>query len=361
MKMSPALERKFTKDGMRILDAQRRAHEIAFAPVTFQVARLMRRFGLFELLNEDRHGLTLDELTERSGLSRYAVQVLLEASLTAEMVISTDDRFVLSKLGWVLLTDPLIAVNIDFNHDVNYLGMHRMEQALREGQPEGLKVFGQWKTIYEGLSQLPTQTQASWFHFDHFYSDHSFDEALEIVFAYRPKHLLDVGGNTGRWAIRCVDHNPDVRVTIMDLPQQIEMVRSRIAGHPGADRIDGHAIDLLDPTAAFPHGADAIWMSQFLDCFTEQQVTSILSRAAASMSENSTLYILEPLWDRQKYETAAYCLTQTSLYFTALANGNSKIFHSADLSRCIEAAGLQIAKIHDNLGLGHSLLCCKKA
>lgn len=102
-------------------------------------------------------------------------------------------------------------------------------------------------------------------------------------------------------------------------------------------------------------------MSQFLDCFTEQQVTSILSRAAASMSENTTLYILEPLWDRQKYETAAYCLTQTSLYFTALANGNSKIFHSADLSRCIEAAGLQIAKIHDNLGLGHSLLCCKKA
>ena len=102
-------------------------------------------------------------------------------------------------------------------------------------------------------------------------------------------------------------------------------------------------------------------MSQFLDCFTEQQVTSILSRAAASMSENSTLYILEPMWDRQKYETAAYCLTQTSLYFTALANGNSKIFHSADLSRRIEAAGLQIAKIHDNLGLGHSLLCCKKA
>ena len=102
-------------------------------------------------------------------------------------------------------------------------------------------------------------------------------------------------------------------------------------------------------------------MSQFLDCFTEQQVTSILSRAAKSMGENSTLYILEPLWDRQKHETAAYCLTQTSLYFTAMANGNSKLFHSADLIRCIEAAGLQTAKIHDNIGLGNSLICCKKA
>lgn len=360
MKMSPALERKFTKDGMRILDAQRRAHEIAFAPVTFQVARLMRRFGLFELLNASRHGLTLDELAERAGLSRYAVQVLLEASLTAEMVISTDDRFVLSKLGWVLLTDPLIAVNIDFNHDVNYLGMHRMEQALREGQPEGLKVFGQWKTIYEGLSQLPTQTQASWFHFDHFYSDHSFDEALEIVFAHKPKHLLDVGGNTGRWAVRCVDHNPDVHVTIMDLPQQIEMVRSRIAGHPGADRIDGHAIDLLDPTAAFPHGADAIWMSQFLDCFSEGEITSIVRRAAEAMTPDAHLFVMETLWDRQPNDIAAFCLTQISLYFSVMANGNSKMYHSDDLIRCITAGGLEVETIHDGLKGGHSILVCRK-
>ncbi|UAK76067.1 class I SAM-dependent methyltransferase [Eikenella corrodens] len=174
------------------------------------------------------------------------------------------------------------------------------------------------------------------------------------------RRLLDVGGNTGRWALQCVAYNPEVQVTIMDLPQQIQLMKEHTAGLPGAERIHGHPANLLAPDTTFPEGFDAIWMSQFLDCFTEQQVTSILSRAAASMSENSTLYILEPLWDRQKYETAAYCLTQTSLYFTALANGNSKIFHSADLSRCIEAAGLQIAKIHDNLGLGHSLLCCKK-
>lgn len=170
-----------------------------------------------------------------------------------------------------------------------------------------------------------------------------------------------MGGNTGCWALQCVAYNPEVQVTIMDLPQQIQLMKEHTARLPGAGRIHGHPANLLDPDAPFPEGFDAIWMSQFLDCFTEQQVTSILSRAAASMRENSTLYILEPLWDRQKYETAAYCLTQTSLYFTALANGNSKIFHSADLSRRIEATGLQTAKIHDNLGLGHSLLCCKKA
>ena len=222
-------------------------------------------------------------------------------------------------------------------------------------------MFGNWPTVYEGLSSLPLRTLEKWLAFDHFYSDQSFPAALEIVFSQLIRRLLDVGGNTGRWALQCVAYNPEVQVTIMDLPQQIQLMKEHTASLPGAERIHGHPANLLDPATPFPEGFDAIWMSQFLDCFTEQQVTSILSRAAASMSENSTLYILEPLWDRQKYETAAYCLTQTSLYFTALANGNSKIFHSADLSRCIEAAGLQIAKIHDNLGLGHSLLCCKKA
>ena len=68
---------------------------------------------------------------------------------------------------------------------------------------------------------------------DHFYSDSSFSQALEVVFASKPKTLLDVGGNTGRWALRCVDYDKDVNVTIMDLPQQIKMMQSRPVAKKG--------------------------------------------------------------------------------------------------------------------------------
>ena len=78
------------------------------------------------------------------------------------------------------------------------------------------------------------------------------------------------------------------------------------------------------------------------------------------MNENSRLYIMETFWDRQKYETAAYCLTLTSIYFTALANGNSKMYHSDDMERCVNNAGLEVEKIVDGLGLGHSIMICKK-
>lgn len=364
MHLFPSLQARYTQDKQSAADAQRQAQEIAFAPVVFQVSRLMLKFGILELLSKHTEGLTLEEITDQSQLSSYAVKVLMEASLTIGTVTIHDDQYHLAKTGWFLLNDHMVQVNLDFNHQVNYLGLYHLEEALLSGKPAGLSTFGPWATIYEGLSQLPQPVRESWFRFDHYYSDESFAEALKLVFdpSHTVRTLLDVGGNTGRWALQCVTHDPNVRVTIMDLPPQIELMRRATAGHPGADRIDSYAADLLDPQTSFPPQTfDVIWMSQFLDCFSEEQIRSILQRARQSMDSHTRLCIMETFWDRQQYETAAFCLTQTSLYFTAMANGNSKMYHSDDLIRCATEAGLHIETIHDGLGMGHTLLICTRA
>ena len=360
MKLPESLGKIYSKEQFSTREAQHRAQEIAWGPIVFQVSRLMIKFGFFEMLSDSDEGLTLDEIAQRTHLSHYAVKVLMESSLTAQTVLIEGDRFTLSKTGWFLLNDPMSKANINFNHDVNYLGLFDLEEALKEGRPAGLKRMGDWSTIYEALSELEPEVQKSWFGFDHFYSDNSFQEALQIVFRRQPERLLDVGGNTGRWATQCVAYDERVKVTIMDLPQQLEMMRRATASVEGGDRIDGYGADLLDPKTCFPEGYEAIWMSQFLDCFSEEEVTSILSRAAKSMDSDSHLYIMETFWDRQKYPTAAYCLAQTSVYFTAMANGNSKMYYSGDMERCVEEAGLMVEEIVDGLGFGHSIMICRK-
>ena len=362
MNLSKSLQEKYTKETLSAREAQRAAEFIAFGPILFEVSRIMVKWGIFDMLREEK--LTTEEIAQRAGCSLYASKCLLEASLSIGTVLVNPEtsRFSLSKTGWFLLNDPATRVNLDFNHDVNYEGMFRLEEALKEGKPAGLKHFGNWTTVYEGLSRLPEAAQKSWFAFDHFYSDSSFEEALHIVFTQKPKTLLDVGGNTGRWALQCVGYDADMRVTIMDLPQQLELMRAETKGKPGADRIDGFTTNMLDRDNRFPTDKhyDAIWMSQFLDCFAEEEIESILVRSAEIMSRETTLYIMETLWDRQRFEPAAFCLTQTSLYFTAIANGNSKMYHSEDLIRIVEKAGLQVVNIHDNLGQGHSILEIKK-
>lgn len=364
--LSPALKKAYTEERLSAPNAQRMAEFIAWGPVVFQVSRLMLKWGILDILRDADNGLTREEICQRTGLTDYAVKCLLEASLgIGTILMDTDsDRYTLSKTGWFLLNNPSTRVNIDFNHDVNYEGWFRLEESLKNGRPEGLKHFGSWFTVYEGLSSLPPQVQKSWFGFDHFYSDASFPEALKIIFdEHHVRTLYDVGGNTGKWALQCVGYSPEAEVTILDLPQQIGMMQANIKGKAGAERISGHAIDLLDEQACFPireGGLDAIWMSQFLDCFSMPQIVSILKRAKAAMTRDTRIYIMETLWDRQRFETAAFCLTMTSLYFTAIANGNSKMYNTDDMETCIREAGLEIEKIHDHLGLGHSILVVRK-
>jgi len=366
MNLSPALQKVYTEEQLSAREAQRLAEFIAWGPVVFQASRLMVKWGILDLIRNSSDGLTRQEICEKTGLSDYAVKCLTEASLCIGTILvdTKTARFTISKTGWFLLNDPATRANLDFNHDVNYEGWFRLEESLKNGRPEGLRHFGPWPTIYEGLSSLPPQVQKSWFGFDHFYSDSSFPEALEIIFKeHHVKSLYDVGGNTGKWALLCVAYDPDVEVTILDLPQQISMMKENIAGKPGMERITGYGINLLDSRANFPKregGLDAIWMSQFLDCFSMEEIVGILLRAKAAMTAETRIYIMETLWDRQRFEPAAFCLTMTSLYFTALANGNSKMYNTEDMETCIREAGLEIEQIHDHLGQGHSILVCRK-
>ena len=361
MRLHPALSERFGREHLSAIDAQRLAEFIAWGPVVFQCSRLMVKTGILQLLGHSDCGMTRQQIADATGLTDYAVKCLLEASLAiGTVVVDPDsDRYSMTKTGWFLLNDAATRVNMDFNHDINYRGMYHLEEALRDGKPAGLKTLGDWPTIYEGLSALPEPARTSWFGFDHFYSDAAFPEALRIVFGSPVRTLYDVGGNTGKWALQCVGYDPQVRVTILDLPQQIALMQQHISGCEGAGRISGHAIDLLDADAPFPCSGerpDAIWMSQFLDCFSMPQAVSILRRAREVMTADTRLYIMETLWDRQRFEAAAFCLTMTSLYFTAMANGNSKMYNTDDLEHCIHEAGLRIEHIHDGLGHGHSVV-----
>lgn len=355
---------RFAEDGKTNYEAQFDAQKLAFGPMMFQAARVLRETGALECIkSKGRRGITAEELEQEVDcLSIYAARLLLEAGLAAEMVaLDEAQRYVLTKVGFLVLSDPMTRVNFDFVHDVCYRAFFHFEATIREGRPVGLNELGPWATVYEGLTELPEQVQRSWFAFDHFYSDSVFEAVLPLVFASQPKNVLDVGGNTGKWALQCCAHDPEVEVTILDHPGQLARALESAQQRGFADRIRGQAIDFLDPQAVLPSGFELIWMSQFLDCFSEEEIISILTRARRALDENGELFILETYWDRQRFEAARYSVINTSLYFAAVANGNSKMYHSDRMKHCITAAGLRVESEHDDIGTSHTLFRCVRA
>lgn len=344
------------------LQAKFDAQKIVFGPIVFQAAKALKDFGILKIIRQQRNtGIAAEDIAEQVGISVYGVKVLLEVGASAEMVRLVDNnKYVITKTGYFLLDDELTNVNMNFVNDVCYQAMLELQTAIKEEKPAGLKTFGNWNTFYEALASLPTKTRKSWFDFDHFYSDIAFPEVLPVVFAKSPRMILDVGGNTGKWALQCVQYDSQVQVTILDIPNQLEQAHKNIAKEDGQQRIQSYPIDFLDEANQFPEvDADVIWMSQFLDCFSPPQIISILSRVCSIMTAQTSLYILETYLDRQRYEAAAFSLHSVSLYFTCIANGNSKMYHSDDMIACIDTAGLKIVTDSNDIGIGHTLFECK--
>lgn len=351
------------KKPIKAIQALEEAQKIAFAPFVFQTTVSLRKLGVLDYLFENGSdgGVTLKALAKALNISEYGLSVLLEMAESSDIVSQDEEgRYELTKIGYFLNYNKMTEANLNFAQDVCYQGLYHLHEAIVTGKPAGLKELGPWPTVYEGLSQLPTKIQKSWFAFDHFYSDEIFGEALPLVFRNRPKTLFDIGGNTGKFAIICAKYDSDIAIKIFDLPGQLEKALENADKNGFKDRISGQEIDWLSENPKIDDGADIIWMSQFLDCFSKDEILQILTTCVTSMKPDTELIIIETFTDRQKFDNARFTLEATSLYFTALANGNSKMYKAIEFIDLIGKAGLTL---YEDLAIGefHTMFVCKKS
>lgn len=351
----------FSDDKMSALQAISQAQFIAFAPYIFQASVLLRDKGILKLVDEARmDGISIETIEAKTGLTHYAIRVLLEAGLGIGLVYRKEEKFSLTKTGHFFINNPMSVVNTDFMRDVCYDGAKDLEASIIEGKPKGLKHLGNWETIYQGLSLLEEPAKTSWFNFDHYYSDNAFPEALPLVFASQPKKVMDIGANTGKFSLACLNYDASVEIGLVDLQVQLNVAKKNIDDAGFSDRVNYYAVNMLDETTALPKGYDIIWMSQFLDCFSDDEILSILRKCHDALETNGRVFINETFWDVQRFPASAFSLQMTSLYFTTMANGNSQMYDSKVFLKQIDKAGFNIIKQTDDIGLSHTLLELQK-
>ena len=126
--------RNFGSDKLSAIEAKFEAQKIAFGPIAFQAVRVMRDLGILHLVEASRKdGILAEEIAEKLQLSKYGVQVLLDAGISSQVVMQQNDKFRLTKTGHFILNDPLTEANMDFVQDVNYLGFYNLEKSVMKG------------------------------------------------------------------------------------------------------------------------------------------------------------------------------------------------------------------------------------
>lgn len=146
-----------TKKNIKAIDALENAQRIALSPFVFQTAVSLRKLGVFSYIfdNRDANGVSSQGISKALQIPEYGLGVLLEMAESAALVQKNEaNNYELTKTGYFLTYDKTVNVNLNFTNDVCYKGLFHLKDAVTNEKPEGLKEFGQWNTIYEGLSQL---------------------------------------------------------------------------------------------------------------------------------------------------------------------------------------------------------------
>lgn len=354
-KETAPLYRRSRKKRANAIETLAKAQEIVFAPFTFQTVATMLDLGIMDYLKGNK--ASIEEIMTNCSVSKYCAKTVLEVALISGIVSFDDEKFTLSALGETFLDNEMTRVNFNFMKDVCYLGASELKNSFVQAKPVGLQKFIENSpTIYPLLSRLPKEIRKSWYEFDHYYSDTCFEDVLKIMFKNKPEEIFDIGGNTGKFEKACLAFDKDIKVTMLDLPENLEKAKNNV----NSKRCNYWGINVIEEGAKFPKMRGAVLMSQFLDCFSEEQIILILSNVAKSAQEGTRIYILEPFIDNQQFKGAAYSLAHISLYFTCMANGTSKMYSEKDMLEFIEKAGLKVENkytigIHD-----YTLLECVK-
>jgi len=107
----------------------------------------------------------------------------------------------------------------------------------------------------------------------------------------RYRRMLDIGGNSGEFALQVCRRHPGIEAIVYDLPLVCEIGREHVCRQPEAGRISfisGNA--LVD---RLPRGFDLITFKSVLHDWPEREAREFLTRAVDSLEEGGTLLIFE--------------------------------------------------------------------
>ncbi len=107
--------------------------------------------------------------------------------------------------------------------------------------------------------------------------------------------LLDVGGGSGAFSIVLCRAHPDLRATIVDYPNMIDVARRFVAEAGLSDRIDFVAGEAGQ--VAWPDGQDVVLMSYLLSAVPAPAIDPLLERARRALRPDGLLLVHDFMLD----------------------------------------------------------------
>ena len=230
--------------------------------------------------------LSSKEVSDRLAASSKGVERLLNALVAMELLTKADDKYANTSSAKEFLSkdSPKYLGNIIMHHHHLVESWSRLDQSVQSGQ---------------AIRERSTFSNEEW---RESFLMGMFNMAMNLAPMLVPKidisscrHLLDLGGGPGTYAIHFCRHHPQLKATVFDLPTTRPFAEKTIERFDLSDRIDFRDGNYLEDDIAGRF--DAAWLSHILHGEGPEECKKIIQKAAAALEQGGILIIHEFILD----------------------------------------------------------------
>jgi hypothetical protein len=176
-----------------------------------------------------------------------------------------------------------------------------------EATPENVAMTRRWMRFTSALTRYEAQACIE---------HHDFSES---------RRLLDVGGNSGEFALRICRAHADVHATVLDLPVVCQIGQAHVGVEAEAARID--FIETAGADSDFPSGFDTVCFKSMLHDWPDREMRGFLERAYHALDAGGRLLIFERGLLEVGASQVPYSLIPIMLFFRSYRSAEDYVMH----------------------------------
>lgn len=297
---------------------------ILFGHAAFQYLNAACELGLPDLVAEKQE-LTREEIRDALSLEDRAVDILLLGRTSLGILVKQDGLYRLAGVVEDLMDEgdwQRFKDTVAFEQYIVYEGQLDFTDSLRENRNVGLRrVRGSGRDLYHRLAENPHMEQV-FYRYMRSWSELASKHLVQELDLSGRKHLLDCGGGDAVNAIALAQANPDLKVTVFEIPASGTIAEKKIAQAGVGDQVSVITGDMFaDP---LPTGCDVLMFAHQMVIRTPDENTELLRRAYDALPEGGQLVIFNSMSNDEGDGPVVAALD--SVYFAALPAEGGMIY-----------------------------------
>ncbi len=310
---------------------------ILFGHAAFQYLHAACELGLFELLGENV-GRTKGAIAAELRLEPRAADILLLGCTALRLLRKKGDLYMLGETVSTLMGAGQwkhIENTVFFEHYITYEGHADFVASLRSNTNVGLRrIPGTDTDLYRRLGENP-HLSGVFYRYMRSWSELANQHLVANLDLTDTHRILDCGGGDAVNAIAVARANPQLKVTVFEIPACVTVAEQRIVEAELADRVSVVAGDMF--TEPLPGGYDCILFAHQLVIWTLQQNTVLLRKAYQALPEGGRVVIFNSMSNDAGDGPLVAALD--SAYFAAVPAEGGMIYSWRQHEECLREAG----------------------